>query len=145
MCRCSEETVDHLLLHCKRAYRLWSFTFRSFGISWVLPRLVADILFGWWNWLGKHSSNIWNLVPLCLMWCIRKGVIGGLLRTWKAPETNFLLLLVNLSFIGLGLGDSHLVIISLCSLVLSFILNFLLCYFVFLFFVIFGLLCALFA
>ena len=27
---------------------------------------------GWWNWLGKHSSNIWNIVPLCLMWCIWK-------------------------------------------------------------------------
>ena len=29
-------------------------------------------LFSWWNWLGKHSSYIWNLVPLCLMWCIWK-------------------------------------------------------------------------
>ena len=27
-------------------------------------------LFSWWNWLGKHSSNIWNLVSLCLMRCI---------------------------------------------------------------------------
>ena len=22
------------------------------------------------EWLGKHSSHIWNLVLLCLMWCI---------------------------------------------------------------------------
>ena len=29
-------------------------------------------LFSWWNWLRKHSSYIWNLVPLCLKWCIRK-------------------------------------------------------------------------
>ena len=34
--------------------------------------MVLDLLFSWWNWLGKHSSYIWNLVPLCLMWCIRK-------------------------------------------------------------------------
>ena len=53
-----------------KAYRLWSLVFRSFGISWVLPRTVADTLFGRWNWLGKHSSSIWNLVPLCLMWCL---------------------------------------------------------------------------
>ena len=31
---------------------------------------MQDCLFSWWNWLGKHSSNIWNLVPLCLTWCI---------------------------------------------------------------------------
>ena len=38
MCRCNGETVDHLLLHCSKAYWLWSLVFRSFGISWVLPR-----------------------------------------------------------------------------------------------------------
>ena len=31
---------------------------------------MSDFLFGWWNWLGKYSSHIWNLVPLYLMWCI---------------------------------------------------------------------------
>jgi hypothetical protein len=29
-----------------------------------------DLLFGWWNWLGRHQSNIWNLAPLCLMWTV---------------------------------------------------------------------------
>ena len=57
---------------CGKAHRLWSFVFRTFGIPWVLSRSVEDFLFGWWNWLGKHSSNIWNLVLLCLMWCIWK-------------------------------------------------------------------------
>ena len=70
MCHCNGETMDHLLLHCRKAYQLWSFVFRTFGISWVPSWSVADFLFGWWNWLGKHSSSIWNLVPLYLMWCI---------------------------------------------------------------------------
>ena len=70
MCRCNGEMVNHLLLHCEKAYQLWSLVFRSFGISWVLPRSVANTLFGWWNWFGKHSSSAWNLAPLCLMWCI---------------------------------------------------------------------------
>ena len=70
MCRCNGEMVDHLLLHCGKAYWLWSLVLRSSGIFWVLPRSVADTLFGWWNWLGKHVSSIWNLVPLCLMWCL---------------------------------------------------------------------------
>ena len=57
-----------LLLHCGKAYRLQSLVFRSFGFFWVLLRSVADTLFGWWNWLEKHLSSIWNLAPLCLMW-----------------------------------------------------------------------------
>ena len=62
--------LDHLVCHCEKAHQLWCFVFRSFGVSWVLPSMVSDILFGWWNWLGKHLLDIWNLVPLCLMWCI---------------------------------------------------------------------------
>jgi hypothetical protein len=33
---------------------------------------VAELLFSWWNGLGRHSSDIWNLVPACLMWSIWK-------------------------------------------------------------------------
>ena len=69
MFQCNGETIDHLFLHCGKANRFWSLVFRSFGISWVLPRSFAGTLFGWWNWLGKHSSSIWNLAPLCLTWC----------------------------------------------------------------------------
>jgi hypothetical protein len=29
-----------------------------------------DVLFVWRNALGKFSSDIWNLVPLCLLWTI---------------------------------------------------------------------------
>ena len=68
-CHCGE-TVDHLLLHCEMAHRLSSFVFTSFGFLWVIPRIILDLLFGWWNWLGKHSSNIWNLVLLSLLWCL---------------------------------------------------------------------------
>ena len=64
--------MDYLLLHCGKAYQLWCFVFKIFGISWVPSCTVRDFLFSWWNWLGKNSSYIWNLVPLCLMWCIWK-------------------------------------------------------------------------
>ena len=77
MCRCNRETVDPLLLHCGKAYRLWSLVFSSFGISWVLPKSDVDTFFGWWNWLGRRSYSIWNLVLLCLMWCIWKE------RNWQ--------------------------------------------------------------
>ena len=70
MCCCCGKIVNHLLFHCGKAYRLWCFVFRTFGISWVPSCTVSGFLFGWWNWLAKYSSYIWNLVLLCLMWCI---------------------------------------------------------------------------
>ena len=133
MCRCNEETVDHLLLHCDKAYRLWSLVIRSFGIFWVLPRSIADTLFGWWNWPGKQVSSIWNLAPLCLMWCLWRERNNRLLRTWKVRMTSYWPLLVALCLIGLGPGDSPLVIPSLCSLVFSCIIS-LLSFLSFLFF-----------
>ena len=48
--------------------------------------------------------------------------------------TNYSLILVALFLIGLGLGDSPLVILSLCSLVLFFVISSSLAPFVFLFF-----------
>ena len=35
-----------------------------------MPTMVASLLLGWRNWLGKHFSNVWNMVPACLMWLL---------------------------------------------------------------------------
>ena len=77
ICCCSGEMVEHFLLHVSVLSKMWSFIFWSFGFYWVLSARVIDLLFGWWNWVGKHSSDIWNIVPvpLCLMW--------ALLREWN--------------------------------------------------------------
>ena len=143
MCRHCGETMDHLLLHCEKAHhQLWRFGFTSFGISWVIPRTIPNLLFGWWNWLGKHSSNIWNLVPLCLLWCLWKE------RNWRTFEDldsfkdQMLASFsgsVELYSTNLEIGDSQLVILSLlflalCSFVISLLLGFLLFLFSFSFF-----------
>ena len=72
LCRCDEETVDRLLLHCKFAHTLWSEVFLMFVVQWVISYTVASLLFTWRNWLGKYSSNVWNMVPACLMWLVWK-------------------------------------------------------------------------
>ena len=71
LCRCNGESVDHLLLHCGEVSQLWSFALRSFGVYWILPMRVIDLLANWRNWLGKHSSNVWSLD---IVWC---GLFGG--------------------------------------------------------------------
>ena len=70
MCKCSGESVDHLLLHCEVVREVWNFLLRYFGVSWVFPATVSDLLFGWHNCWGKQSSLIWNLVAHCIMWTI---------------------------------------------------------------------------
>ena len=72
LCRCDEETVDHLLLHCKFAHALWSEVFLMFGVQWVMPSTIVSLLFTWRNWLGNYTSNVWNMVPMCLMWLVWK-------------------------------------------------------------------------
>ena len=70
LCCCNAESMDHLLLFCLIAHYLWMYMLRLFGMVWVLPGSVVDLLFCWYHWLGKHSSDIWDLVPGCLMWTI---------------------------------------------------------------------------
>uniref|UniRef100_A0A2N9IY74 Reverse transcriptase domain-containing protein n=1 Tax=Fagus sylvatica TaxID=28930 RepID=A0A2N9IY74_FAGSY len=46
MCKCSGETVDHLLLHCSVANELWGFVFQMFGVDWIMSRCVLDQVAG---------------------------------------------------------------------------------------------------
>ena len=62
--------MDHLLIHCHVVNSLWVFMLQTLGIQWVLPSSVAELLFCWNHWLVKHDSDIWNLIPGCLMWTV---------------------------------------------------------------------------
>jgi hypothetical protein len=69
MCKRSEETVD--LLHCEVAYALWSAFFGRFGLSWVMPRRVFDLLACWWSTGRRGSAAVWKMVPICFFfWCL---------------------------------------------------------------------------
>ena len=37
-----------------------------------MPKNVVSLLIAGWNWLGSHTSKVWNMVPGCLMWLIWK-------------------------------------------------------------------------
>ena len=44
MCKHYGESIDHLLLHCEVATKVWNEFFQLFGVSWVMPRKVSDTL-----------------------------------------------------------------------------------------------------
>jgi hypothetical protein len=72
MCRMAGETGSHLMIHCSLAGELWNIALRSFGVSWVFPDNITNLLYGWYNCFGKHNSLVWNLVPV---WRERNGRI----------------------------------------------------------------------
>jgi len=67
---CNVESMDHLLIFCSLAHSLWVHMLQLFEIHWVMPGFVANLLLCWQQWLGKHNSDIWNLVSGYLMWII---------------------------------------------------------------------------
>jgi hypothetical protein len=43
----SEESIEHLLLHCDVAFSIWIAFFNHFGLSWVMPSCVVDLFHCW--------------------------------------------------------------------------------------------------
>ena len=71
MCKCNGEFVDHLLLHCPIASDLWSMILGYFGVYWVMPKYVVELLVCWQGRCGRHwNGHIWMVISHCLMWCI---------------------------------------------------------------------------
>jgi hypothetical protein len=44
MCKKIEESMDHILQHCNVTSALWNTLFSHFGMLWVMPRRVFDLL-----------------------------------------------------------------------------------------------------
>jgi hypothetical protein len=65
----SEESVDHILLHCDVAYVIWITFFSRFGLSGVRSRHVVD-MFTCWTTSNTRSVATWKMVSTCLLWCL---------------------------------------------------------------------------
>jgi hypothetical protein len=48
---------------------IYIYIYILFGVEWVMPRRVLDLLSSWDNSLGRGQvKQVWKLVPLCVMW-----------------------------------------------------------------------------
>jgi hypothetical protein len=71
MCKWSNESIDHLFLHCDVARDLWSAIFSLFGVTWVMPETVLDMLVCWRGQMGnRYVLPVWRIAPLCVMWIV---------------------------------------------------------------------------
>lgn len=71
MSKWSGESLDHLLLHCEVSKDLWSAIFILFGVQWVKPETVIELLDYWRGQVGSRLVlAVWRIASLCLMWII---------------------------------------------------------------------------
>ena len=71
MCKRSGESVNHLILHCPIAFKLWSMVWSLFGVTWVMPQSVADLFASWQGPFGRQCNiDLWRAVPHCVLWCL---------------------------------------------------------------------------
>ena len=81
ICKCNDESVDHLFIHCPVAMDLWSMVLGLFGVSWVMPQSIVGLLACQQGWFGRHrNGHIWIIIPHCLIMCVfgRKEIVGVL-------------------------------------------------------------------
>ena len=65
MCRADAESIPHLLLHCSVAHQLWTVAWVIFGMVWVQPGTVREVLLSWEGGrVGRRRKKIWRWVPL---------------------------------------------------------------------------------
>lgn len=67
MCKGSDEDVNHLLINCQVASRLWWEILGWFGISWLMSDTVKEAISSWSCGRMKKRQRSWNVSPLALM------------------------------------------------------------------------------
>ena len=71
LCEEGEETINHLLIHCRSAKMLWDLFLSIGGISWVFPSSVIYTLLAWQGVaVRKKWKKIWTAAPMCLFWTL---------------------------------------------------------------------------
>uniref|UniRef100_A0A2N9I5U4 U6 snRNA-associated Sm-like protein LSm1 n=1 Tax=Fagus sylvatica TaxID=28930 RepID=A0A2N9I5U4_FAGSY len=67
---------------------MWDTVFNLFGLTWVMPKRVVDLLSCWQGKMGRHRNiEIWRAIPHCLMWCLWKERNA---RLFEANDRNVL-------------------------------------------------------
>ena len=73
LCLADEESVDHLLLHCRLTKALCPCIFIDFSCSWVLLQSLPKLFQQWFCPISRFKGKtIWRLSFLAFIWTIWK-------------------------------------------------------------------------
>lgn len=71
LCKTDAETIDHLFIHCPFAIGVWNYIMSSFGVSWVMPRSILDVICCWKGVMGKQGhGKVWDGFIHHFLWSI---------------------------------------------------------------------------
>ena len=68
LCKDSEQSADHILIHCAKTRELWTFLLALFGFVWEVSFYNGKLR----GFKRKKKRAVWRLAPICLFWCIWK-------------------------------------------------------------------------
>ncbi|KAL3374552.1 hypothetical protein AABB24_006171 [Solanum stoloniferum] len=64
MCMKEAKTHNHVFLQCQIAADLWSMFLALFGLKWVMPQNIRDVLISWSCWkVDSTIKRIWKMIP----------------------------------------------------------------------------------
>ncbi|XP_026385039.1 uncharacterized protein LOC113280655 [Papaver somniferum] len=68
LCGIGVETQEHLFLHCKIAYKIWSSILPITGWVWVLPGSMRTLADSWhYGYFSQSKNYIWGLIPAAIV------------------------------------------------------------------------------
>lgn len=68
MCLEDEETVDHLLLRCSFAMKIWNSVINWFKCKWAMPKALQHLFEEWTSLIGsKKGKELWKLSFLAVI------------------------------------------------------------------------------
>lgn len=71
LCKKDRETVEHFLIHCEVTYQLWVFYLSFFGMYWIMPKRVIELVASWrCTSRNKVALRVWRLVPHVIFWTV---------------------------------------------------------------------------
>ena len=57
MCKFDSESVGHLMTHCPIASNLWYSILVLFGVSWMMPKSIVELLACWEGNFDHHQNG----------------------------------------------------------------------------------------
>lgn len=70
-CYGDTELATHILIHCPFTLEIWCGIAKDFGVNFIAPRNLMDLLLGWklkaFNCFGKR---LWKVVPAVVCWAV---------------------------------------------------------------------------
>ncbi|XP_071740661.1 uncharacterized protein [Rutidosis leptorrhynchoides] len=85
-CTVSVESIQHLLLHCPWAFKVWLALFEWWNVSWVMPFDISPFSLECYNGLGVKAKKAWRLIGPAVYWFIWLArndlVFNGVSKCW---------------------------------------------------------------